>query len=151
MADENEQESNREQEAAGKSAEEQELAELYKQMEQEVAQQQKVTAQPVELPPLEKPAQAPQVDQKNKDVNLSMILDIPVDVHVELGQTQLSIQDILRLGPGSIMELDRLAGGSADIVVNGKLVGQGDVVVINENFGIRITKLVDPQKRVEIL
>ena len=126
---------------------EDELAALYKQMEAETST---VTAAPVELPKVEEPPEpAPTTD--NKDTNLSMILDITVDVHVELGQTQLSIRDILRLGTGSIVELDRLAGASADIVVNGKLIGQGDVVVINENFGVRISKLVDPKKRLESL
>ncbi|HBA84885.1 MAG TPA: flagellar motor switch protein FliN [Verrucomicrobia bacterium] len=128
----------------------QELAELYKQMEKEAQGAAAVVASPIELPQVEAIPQAP-ADPKAKDMNLSMILDIPVDVHVELGQTQISIQDILRLGVGSIIELDRLAGSSADIVVNGKLVGQGDVVVINENFGVRISKLVDPQKRIESL
>jgi flagellar motor switch protein FliN/FliY len=128
----------------------QELAELYKQMEREAQAAAPVVANPVELPPVETTPQAP-MDPKTKDMNLSMILDIPVDVHVELGQTQISIQDILRLGVGSIIELDRVAGSSADIIVNGKLIGQGDVVVINENFGVRISKLVDPQKRLESL
>lgn len=84
-------------------------------------------------------------------MNLNMILDIPVDVHAELGQTEISIREILRLGPGSIVELDRLAGSPADIIVNGKLIGQGDIVVVNDNFGVRISKLVDPEKRVESL
>ncbi|MFH0878849.1 MAG: flagellar motor switch protein FliN [Lentisphaerota bacterium] len=132
----------------GQNAED-ELAALYKQMEEE-AKAAQVTVSPVELPKVETEPPA-QPDPKNKDVNLSMILDIPVDVHVELGQTSLSIQDILRLGVGSIVELDRMAGASADIVVNGKLIGQGDVVVINENFGVRIAKLVDPKKRLELI
>lgn len=132
------------------SNEEAELAELYKQMEKEVAQS-AVVASPVELPHVESAGQQAPADSRTKDMNLSMILDIPVEVHVELGQTQISIQDILRLGVGSIIELDRLAGSSSDIIVNGKLIGQGDVVVINENFGVRIGKLVDPQKRIESL
>ncbi len=126
-----------------------EMAELYKQMEAEVAAAQSVKAHPVEAPALEPAPAAAEPDQRAKDINLTMILDIPVEVHVELGQTTISIRDILRLGPGSIVELDRLAGGSADIIVNGKLVGQGDVVVVNENFGVRITKLVEPQQRLE--
>ena len=85
------------------------------------------------------------------DVNMNRILDIPVDIHVELGSTELSIGEILKLGAGSIIELDRLAGSPADIVVNGKLIGQGEVVVVNENFGVRLTKLVDPEQRLESL
>jgi flagellar motor switch protein FliN len=87
----------------------------------------------------------------DKEVNLKMIMDVPVDVRVELGRTQISIRDVLKLGNGSIVELDRQSGSPADIVVNGKLVGHGDVVVINENFGVRITKLVDPEERLESL
>jgi flagellar motor switch protein FliN/FliY len=87
----------------------------------------------------------------DKEVNLKMIMDVPVDVRVELGHTQISIRDVLKLGNGSIVELDRQSGSPADIVVNGKLVGHGDVVVINENFGVRITKLVDPEERLESL
>jgi flagellar motor switch protein FliN len=80
-----------------------------------------------------------------------MILDIPVNVHVELGSTETSIRDILKMGPGSIIELNREAGAPADLVVNGKLIGQGDVVVVGDNFGIRISSLVDPEKRLESL
>ncbi len=102
---------------------------------------------PVELPQNRSDAKM----DGDKDVNLKMILDVPVDVRVELGHTQISIRDVLKLGNGSIVELDRQSGSPADIVVNGKLVGHGDVVVINENFGVRITKLVDPEERLESL
>jgi flagellar motor switch protein FliN/FliY len=109
-----------------------------------------VTVAPVELSPLEGGTpQAP--SPESQDMNLKMILDIPVDIHVELGHTQISIRDILKLGSGAIIELDRLAGSPADIIVNGKLIGQGDVVVVNENFGIRITKLVTPEERIDLL
>jgi flagellar motor switch protein FliN/FliY len=91
------------------------------------------------------------MDAATQDMNLKMIMDIPVDVHVEIGQTRLSIRDILRLGVSSVVELDRLAGQSADIVVNGKMIGQGDVVIVNETFGIRITKLVGVQDRIKSL
>ncbi|MDD2236703.1 MAG: flagellar motor switch protein FliN [Kiritimatiellae bacterium] len=82
-----------------------------------------------------------------KDINLDMILDIPVDVHVEVGHTRVKVQEILRLDVGSVVELNRVAGHPADIIVNGKLIGQGDVVVVNENFGIRVTKLVGLEER----
>lgn len=89
--------------------------------------------------------------EANKDLNLNMILDIPVHVHVELGNTEASIRDILKMGPGSIVELDREAGAPADLIVNGKLIGKGDVVVVGDNFGIRITSLVDPEQRLEAM
>ena len=109
-----------------------------------------VVVSPVELPPVE--ATTPvTVDAAGQDMNLKMIMDIPVDVHVEIGHTRLSIRDLLRLGVGSVVELDRLAGQAADIIVNGKMIGSGDVVVVNETFGIRVTKLVGVQERIESL
>lgn len=81
------------------------------------------------------------------DINLDMILDIPVEVHVEVGHTRVKVSEILRLDIGSVVELNRVAGHPADIIVNGKLIGQGDVVVVNENFGIRVTKLVGLEER----
>jgi len=107
-----------------------------------------VVVNPVELAPAEKP-QPKEADPAVQDVNLGMLLDIPVNIHVEIGSTRASIRDILQLGPGAIIELDRLAGQPADIMVNGKLIGQGDIVVINETFGIRITKLVGVEERLD--
>ena len=104
----------------------------------------------VEFPPIENTA-TDENSQKNRDVNLKMILDLPVDVHVELGQAQMTIQSILSFSVGTVVELDRLAGDPVDIVVNGKLIGKGEVMVVDENFGIRVTELVDPEKRVESL
>ena len=115
--------------------------------EQTDTKEAKVEVNPLELSNFEGESNV----QGSKDVNLGMIMDIPVDVHIELGSTHLSIKNILKLGVGSILELDRSAGSSADIVVNGKLVGQGEVVVVNDNFGIRISKLVDPEQRIESL
>jgi flagellar motor switch protein FliN len=112
-------------------------------------------AAPVEVSRLETPeleaSAKPAATKADGEVNLNMIMDIPVDLHVELGATALSIREILKLGAGSIVELDRLAGSSADIIVNGKLIGQGDVVVVGDNFGVRIAKLVDPEKRIDSL
>lgn len=84
----------------------------------------------------------------NKDTNLKLILDIPVEIKVEVGNSRLSIREILNLAPGSIIELDRTAGSPADLIVNGTSVGQGDVVVVDESYGIRITKLVKPEDRI---
>ncbi len=85
------------------------------------------------------------------DSNLKLILDIPVEVKVEVGHSRLSIREVLNLGPGAIVELDRTAGSPADLIVNGTKVGHGDVVVVDESYGIRITKLVDPQDRINSL
>lgn len=85
------------------------------------------------------------------DANLNLILDIPVELKVEIGNSRLTIREVLNLAPGSIIELDRTAGSPADLIVNGARVGQGDVVVVDESYGIRISKLVDPQERLNSL
>lgn len=90
-------------------------------------------------------------DPNAQDMNLKMVMDIPVDVHVEIGGTRIPIRDILRLCVGSVIELERLAGQPADIIVNGRLIGQGDIVVVNENFGIRVAKLVGIEERIQSL
>lgn len=79
--------------------------------------------------------------------NISLIMDVPLQVTVELGRTQKLIKDILGFGPGSIIELDKLAGEPVDIMVNGKAIAKGEVVVIDESFGVRITDIIHPNKR----
>jgi flagellar motor switch protein FliN/FliY len=79
--------------------------------------------------------------------NLELILDVPLQVSVELGRAKKTIKEILELGPGAVIELDRLAGEPVDMIVNGKLVAKCEVVVINETFGIRITDIVQPKER----
>jgi len=79
--------------------------------------------------------------------NISLIMDVPLQVTVELGRTQKMIKDILEFGPGSIIELDKLAGEPVDIFVNGKSIAKGEVVVIDESFGVRITDIIHPSKR----
>ena len=81
------------------------------------------------------------------DANIGLILDVPLQVNVELGRTKKSIKDILDLTKGSIVELDKLAGEPVDIMVNGKYLAKGEVVVIDENFGVRITEIVSPLER----
>ena len=88
---------------------------------------------------------------KLKVQNLDFILDIPLKVTVELGRTQIIIKDLLQLGQGSVLELDKLAGEPLEILVNGKLVAKGEVVVVNEKFGIRLTDIISPAERVEQL
>lgn len=90
--------------------------------------------------PLSEPAEG--VKDVSEEMNLNMIMDVPVDVHVEIGNTSLPIKEFLRLGVGSVVQLDRLVGEPADLIVNGKLIGRGDVVVVDETFGIRISELV---------
>ena len=83
--------------------------------------------------------------------NLGLIFDVPLQVSVELGKSTKTIKEILELGPGSVIELDRLAGEPVDMIVNGKLIAKCEVVVINETFGIRITEITSPTDRISTL
>ena len=85
------------------------------------------------------------------DVKLDVILDIPVTIAMEIGRTQLSIRNLLQLNQGSVVELDRLAGEPMDVLVNGTLVAHGEVVVVNEKFGIRLTDVISPADRIKNL
>ena len=80
--------------------------------------------------------------------NIEIIKDVPLEVTVELGRTHKLIRDILEFSPGTVIELDKLAGEPVDVLVNGKFVAKGEVVVIDENFGIIITDIVNPEKRI---
>jgi len=80
-----------------------------------------------------------------------MILDIPVQLTVELGRTRIPIKNILQLAQGSVVELDALAGEPMDVLVNGFLIAQGEVVVVNDKFGIRLTDIVTPSERMRRL
>ncbi|MBV2234781.1 MAG: flagellar motor switch protein FliN [Sterolibacterium sp.] len=79
--------------------------------------------------------------------DFDMILDIPVNLTVELGRTRIAIRDLLQLAHGSVVELDGLAGEPMDVLVNGTLIAQGEVVVVNEKFGIRLTDIITPAER----
>ena len=83
--------------------------------------------------------------------NLDVILDIPVTLPMEVGRTELPIQDLLALNRGSVVELDRIAGEPMDVLINGTLIAHGEVVVINEKFGIRLTDVISPAERVKKL
>ena len=85
------------------------------------------------------------------DVNLDGVLDIPVTISMEIGRTQINIRNLLQLNQGSVVELDRLAGEPMDVMVNGTLIAQGEVVVVNEKFGIRLTDVISPSERVKRL
>ncbi|WP_090948081.1 flagellar motor switch phosphatase FliY [Parageobacillus thermantarcticus] len=92
---------------------------------------------------------SPPVDTEVK--NLSLLLDVPLQVTVELGRTKRSVQEILHLSSGSIIELDKLAGEPVDILVNNKLIAKGEVVVIDENFGVRVTDIISQSDRLKRL
>lgn len=85
------------------------------------------------------------------EANLDVILDIPVTVSMEIGRTRLPIRNLLRLNQGSVVELDRLAGEPLDVLVNGTLIAHGEVVVINDKYGIRLTDVISPAERVRKL
>ncbi|WP_019638069.1 flagellar motor switch phosphatase FliY [Paenibacillus fonticola] len=105
-----------------------------------------LNVQPVQFANLGAPAYA-HVDESN----LNLLMDIPLKVTVELGRTQKQIKDILELSQGSIIELDKLAGEPVDILVNNKLIAKGEVVVIDENFGVRVTDIVSQWDRIQKL
>jgi flagellar motor switch protein FliN len=85
------------------------------------------------------------------DINLDVILDIPVTISMEIGNTKINIRNLLQLNQGSVVELDRMAGEPLDVVVNGTLIAHGEVVVVNEKFGIRLTDIISPAERVKKL
>ncbi|MGL4604487.1 MAG: flagellar motor switch protein FliN [Iodobacter sp.] len=83
--------------------------------------------------------------------NIDMILDIPVSLTVELGRTKIAIRSLLQLAQGSVVELDGMAGEPMDVLVNGCLIAQGEVVVVNDKFGIRLTDIITPAERIRRL
>ncbi len=103
-----------------------------------------VSATPALFPPLTGAGEAVAND-------IGMIMDIPVQLSVELGRTRLTIKNLLQLGQGSVVELDGLAGEPMDIYVNGYLIAQGEVVVVDERYGIRITDIITPSDRINRL
>ncbi|PKM80851.1 MAG: flagellar motor switch phosphatase FliY [Firmicutes bacterium HGW-Firmicutes-14] len=101
-----------------------------------------VPVQPARFAPLQAGYEAKEI------ANIDLIMDVPLQITVELGKTRKTIREILNLGPGSVVELDKLAGEPVDVLVNGKLLAKGEVVVIDENFGIRVTDIISPIERV---
>lgn len=81
-------------------------------------------------------------------VNLDMVLDVPVTISMEIGRTRIPIRNLLQLNQGSVVELDRLAGEPLNVLVNGTLIAHGEVVVVNEKFGIRLTDVISPSERI---
>lgn len=94
---------------------------------------------------------SPDMAQPAAANNLDLILDIPVALTVELGRTKLAIRNLLQLAQGSVVELDGLAGEPMDVLVNGTLIAQGEVVVVNDKFGIRLTDIISPAERLRRL
>jgi len=86
-----------------------------------------------------------------EDINLDVILDVPVTISMEIGRTQINIRNLLQLNQGSVVELDRLAGEPMDVLVNGTLVAHGEVVVVNDKFGIRLTDVISASERIKRL
>ena len=86
-----------------------------------------------------------------EDVSLDVILDIPVNISMQIGSTKISIRNLLKLNQGSVVELDRLAGEPLDVTVNGTLIAHGEVVVVNEKYGIRLTDVISAQERISKL
>ena len=123
--------------------------------------EQNAGAQPadVESPASEARAPNPAVFEKfdasgarnNTRNDIDLVLDIPVQLTVELGRTKLPIRNLLQLAQGSVVELDGLAGEPMDVLVNGCLIAQGEVVVVNEKFGIRLTDVITPSERIKRL
>ncbi len=103
-------------------------------------------ARPAEFDDLKEEAQ-----QGSREVNLEVILDVPVTLSMEVGRTRIPIRNLLQLNQGSVVELDRAAGEPLDVFVNGTLVAHGEVVVVNEKFGIRLTDVISPAERIRKL
>lgn len=101
----------------------------------------KVTVRAAEFGPLPASGETP------SGQNIDLLLDVTLKVTVELGRATMAIKDILALGPGSVIELDKLAGEAVDIMVNDRLIARGEVVVVDENFGVRVTDIVSPVRR----
>jgi flagellar motor switch protein FliN/FliY len=104
-------------------------------------------AQPAEFQDLTDEGNKPDA----RDVNLEVILDVPVTLSMEVGRTRIPIRNFLQLNQGSVVELDRTAGEPLDVYVNGTLVAHGEVVVVNERFGIRLTDVISPAERLRKL
>ena len=101
--------------------------------------------QPTSFPPVDSHGAVP----ANK--NIDFVLDIPLQVTVQIGATRMLIRELLQLGQGSVIELNKLAGEPMEVLVNNKLVARGEVVVVNEKFGIRLTDVVIPNQRIQQL
>lgn len=105
----------------------------------------------IKAAPLESFSPSPEIKQGSMSPDLDVILDIPVTISMEVGNTQIPIRNLLQLNQGSVIELDRLAGEPLDVLINGTLIAHGEVVMVNEKFGIRLTDVVSPTERIRRL
>jgi len=110
-----------------------------------------MSANPAEARPAELNELTEEGGPANSDVNLEVILDVPVTLSMEVGRTRIPIRNLLQLNQGSVVELERAAGEPLDVFVNGTLVAHGEVVVVNERFGIRLTDVISPAERLRKL
>lgn len=108
------------------------------------------SAEPLELDEFDSVAPATTRESVGNP-DLDVILDIPVTISMEVGRTSITIRNLLQLNQGSVIELDRLAGEPLDVLVNGTLIAHGEVVVVNEKFGIRMTDVISPSERIKKL
>jgi flagellar motor switch protein FliN/FliY len=109
------------------------------------------TADDIKAAPLESFKSSPGVKPGTMAPDLDVILDIPVTISMEVGNTSIPIRNLLQLNQGSVIELDRLAGEPLDVLINGTLIAHGEVVMVNEKFGIRLTDVVSPSERIRRL
>lgn len=116
--------------------------------EEETASQ--VAAAP-ELEAISEPVATAPKEKKERTPRMELLLDIPLEITAELGRTRMIINDLLQLGQGSVIELNKLAGEPLEILVNHKLIARGEVVVVNEKFGIRLTDIISPLERIKQL
>jgi len=114
---------------------------------EEQAESEAAAAQPVELDELEEDAPITGEEKRKLDA----ILDIPVTISMEVGRSNISIRNLLQLNQGSVVELDRVAGEALDVMVNGTLIAHGEVVVVNDKFGIRLTDVISQIERIKKL
>jgi len=111
----------------------------------ELAASERPSVRPIEFDPLRRRAVG------DERASIDLLLDVKLPITVELGRTEVEVKEILEFAPGSIVELDKLANEPVDLLVNGVLVARGEVVVVEDNFGIRLTALVSPEERIRVL
>jgi flagellar motor switch protein FliN/FliY len=104
-----------------------------------------------EVESIPEPAASAPKEKRGKPSSIELLLDIPLEITAELGRTRMIINDLLQLGQGSVIELNKLAGEPLEILVNQKLIARGEVVVVNEKFGIRLTDIISPLERIKQL
>ncbi|MFZ2088254.1 MAG: flagellar motor switch protein FliN [Desulfobaccales bacterium] len=108
-------------------------------------------SEPLEMDLVSESPAPPVKEKKEKISSMELLLDIPLEITAELGRTRMIINDLLQLGQGSVIELNKLAGEPLEILVNQKLIARGEVVVVNEKFGIRLTDIISPLERIKQL